>query len=131
MDLEALRQASADEHAHYVALLAAYRRLLADATDTAARRAAESATESLREIAAVLVPYRVADAALPADVHARWRESAALAAEAVRTNAALVRTVRARQAALRERLATLATGRRGLAGYRPGTQPHAAVSRSA
>jgi hypothetical protein len=129
MDEPALIAASAAEVAAYRTLTAAYRALLgqlaaAGASVDAAVLAVESeradaATAELRRLAARLASHRLGTAAVPDTVRAAWRESAALAADAVRLNGALAAHARRRQAALAAELARLGAARRGLGAYRP------------
>ncbi|MGH7893715.1 MAG: hypothetical protein ACREQL_03555 [Candidatus Binatia bacterium] len=86
--------------------------------------AVDAALVALRETTATLGPERLAARVVPHEVTGLWREAAALAARAAELNAALAAATEARAEPVAGRLATLAAGRRALAGYRPATTPH-------
>jgi alcohol dehydrogenase class IV len=123
--------ASDAEAASIRALVDAYRdatALLAEPRVDAARLAAataraDAALGALRALAMTLGPERLAPGGVPEAVLARWRETAALAAEAARLNAELAAGATDRRLLVARRLADLAVGRRALAGYRPGGRP--------
>jgi len=133
-----LLAASRRERALYEALVATYHELgglfaeggpLADATAVAAlRERADGITGELRGLHDALGPERLAGAPVAAEVAACWRASAALAADAAVGCRTLVERARAQQAQVTTRLRTLASGRRGLAGYRPAADDRGVVA---
>jgi hypothetical protein len=86
----------------------------------------ERVTEALRAVSAALAPARLAGRPVPEAVRAIWRAAAEKAAEALRTNTAVIAGARARQGALAARLGVLDTGRRALTGYARAAAPSAA-----
>ena len=120
---------SRQEERCYEELLGVYRELVAALADAARpldrdwllerHAAAETVTVRLRALSADLAPRRLGGGPVAPEVAALWRRSAALAAEASRTNADATALARARQTALLARIAQLNVGRRALASYRP------------
>src|SRR5439155_18859765 len=119
MDEAAIVEASRREHALYGELVDVYaslgRALAGDAHDPESIAVddgrAEAATDALRVVTASLAPLRLSGAPVSEEARALWRDSARLAAEAARANAALAALVEARRSDAAARLAQLAAGR--------------------
>ena len=132
MDDAELLHTSRREHALYRELGAAYHAMASALRDECApvdpawlgtaEARAEATVAALRDAAAVLAPYRLRGAAVPAEAAALWRDSARLAAESAALGTEVMRLARIRQAAVASRLAQLTTGRRALAAYAPAAQ---------
>jgi hypothetical protein len=129
MDDAALLRASARERALYDELAGVYRALLDALADPATpvdpdvvgahRQRAEGLVDALRAVAATLAPRRLAGTPVADQVTSLWRASARAAATALGANRELEARVRARGAAIAERLVSVDRGRRALASYRP------------
>lgn len=136
-----LLAASRREEVLYRDLLSAYGELAATlgATDASVDPGAvtvgyartEAVTAALRTLAATLAPHRLTAATIPPAVRDLWAASAALAARAATVGAELAALARTRQAAVAARLTTLATGRKGVAAYRPAAGARAGVDQRA
>ena len=125
MDDAELRRASEEERVLYAELAGTYRALAAvlgkgvhfDEIATHQRRA-EVTAEALRAVAGRIAPHRFGGAAVEVEIQSLWRSSAELAASALQTNREVHALARTRQNAVAARLARLAAGAQGLAGYR-------------
>jgi len=126
MDDAELRRASEHERALYEELAGTYRALATVLGDEGAsldaiathQRRAEVTAEALRVVAARIAPHRLGKAPVEVEIQSLWRSSAELAASALQTNREVHALARTRQNAVAARLARLAAGAQGLAGYR-------------
>jgi hypothetical protein len=128
MDDAELLHTSRREHALYRELAAVYHAMASALRDECAPvdpawvrttdAQAEGLVAALRDTAAVLAPYRLSGADVPAEATTLWRDSARLAAEASALGPELIQLARARQAAVAARLGQLMRGRRAAAAYR-------------